>query len=379
MTTTGDNEPGSIRPEPDDCVEREPAGPEQASAEARSGDDARAAVDELYRVAYDELKSVAAAIRRGDPYAVISTKTLVHEAWIRLAASPEFRFESRAHLRNIVIRKMRQILVDSARRRRAGKRAGIMVTADESIPLPADPVDRILAIDDVLRHLEELDALKARIVEARFFAELSFAEIAADLGISESGVRRHWKAARSQLLARLQEPVATDADQSAIDVAIVSAFFRKAGHASFNDDEVAACTADFGQALESRLGSLSLPAGATLRISAAGVLRGSLILEFVVTVAGVASAAPILAVQLGRLLDASGQSLARFAATLSQSGLWFQGFAARLLPTGAQQPEDVRRPGCFGRSEFLDGRTRRCRPCGFRADCESIVRESGRD
>ena len=167
--------------------------------------DARAAMDELYEVAYTELKSIAAAIRRGDPFAAVSTKTLVHEAWIRLAASPRFEFASEAHLRNIVIRKMRQVLVDSARRRRAAKRDAIIVTAEDSIPLPADPADRILAIDDALGRLQQLDPEQARIVETRFFGGLSFGEIAQDLGVSESTVRRKWRAARLLLEVWLAE------------------------------------------------------------------------------------------------------------------------------------------------------------------------------
>jgi RNA polymerase sigma factor (TIGR02999 family) len=158
---------------------------------------ARVAIDALYEIAYDELKAIAAAMRRGDPFAAISTRTLVHEAWMRLAASPQFQYVNAAHLRNIVIRKMRQVLVDSARRRRAAKRDGIVVTVDDaSLGLPEEPGERILAIDEALRRLEQLDAGQARIVEARFIGGLSFAEIAADEGVSESTIRRSWKAAK---------------------------------------------------------------------------------------------------------------------------------------------------------------------------------------
>jgi RNA polymerase sigma factor (TIGR02999 family) len=166
---------------------------------------ARIAVDELYRVAYEELTRRAAAVRRADPFAVVSTRTLVHETWLKLSASAKFRFDSQAHLWNIVTGAMRQVLVDSARHRRAAKRDGLVVPVDDSLPIPCEPTDRILAVHDALTRLEQLDADQAWIVEARFFGGLGFTEIAELLGISESTVRRRWEAARALLKVWLHE------------------------------------------------------------------------------------------------------------------------------------------------------------------------------
>jgi RNA polymerase sigma factor (TIGR02999 family) len=163
------------------------------------GSTSREAVDALYRLAYDELRRLAAAIRRTDPNAVLSTRTLVHETWLRLADSPEFRYLDQKHLRNIVARTMRQVLVDSARYRKAAKRSGTHVDADDTIPTSDQSADELLAIHDALTRLESLDAEQAGIVEEHFFGDRSFAEIAERRGISEATVRRRWKAASALL------------------------------------------------------------------------------------------------------------------------------------------------------------------------------------
>lgn len=188
------NEQGSSDAE----TQRQPGGESQ-------GLPARAAVDELYRIAYDELRHRAAAIRRGDPFADVSTKTLIHESWLKLAASPEFGIHSPLHLWNIVTGAMRQVLVDAARRRRAGKREGLTVPLDDSLPLVCEPSERVLHMHEVLTRLERLDAEQAWIVEARFFGGLGFAEIAQLLGSSESTVRRRWDSARALLRMWLTE------------------------------------------------------------------------------------------------------------------------------------------------------------------------------
>jgi len=162
-------------------------------------------IDELYSLAYDELKRLASAVRRGDLFATVTTTALVNEAWLKLVASRAIAFESEAHFRHIVIRAMRQVLVDSARRRRATKRGGIMVTVDDSIALDDGAEERILAIDAALERLAELSPRQARIVEARFFGGLDVLETARVLGISEATVHRDWRLARAWLAMELDE------------------------------------------------------------------------------------------------------------------------------------------------------------------------------
>jgi RNA polymerase sigma factor (TIGR02999 family) len=95
--------------------------------------DDRRALDELFSAAYDELRRLAASVRRSDPRATLSPTALVNEAWLKLAASPQLAHTSRPHFKRIAARAMRQVLVEAARRRRAEKRGGgsAAVTFDE--------------------------------------------------------------------------------------------------------------------------------------------------------------------------------------------------------------------------------------------------------
>ena len=99
---------------------------------------------------------------------------------------------------------MRQVLVDSARRRRAVKRGGIAVSVDDDVIIPAaEPEERILAIDEALTRLAALNARQAQMVEARFFGGLDVAETASLLGVSEATVHRDWRLARAWLADEL--------------------------------------------------------------------------------------------------------------------------------------------------------------------------------
>ncbi len=88
-----------------------------------SGSDRRA-LDELFSVTYEELRRLAASVRRDDPSATLSPTALVNEAWLKLAGSPQVAATSRLHFKRIAARAMRQVLVEAARRRNAGKRGG---------------------------------------------------------------------------------------------------------------------------------------------------------------------------------------------------------------------------------------------------------------
>jgi hypothetical protein len=84
----------------------------------------RQALDDLFSVTYEELRRLASSVRRHDRNASLSPTALVNEAWLKLANAPEFRSASRLHFKRIAARAMRQILIEAARRRRAGKRSG---------------------------------------------------------------------------------------------------------------------------------------------------------------------------------------------------------------------------------------------------------------
>ena len=173
-----------------------------------------AAPDALVRVVYVELRRRAArALRREGDGHTLQPTALVHEAWMRLDGQHDARWKSRTQFFAVAAQMMRRVLVDHARTRRALKRgaAPVQVTlgeVDRVVASPAaepaiDGVD-LLALDDALARLAELDPRKARLVELRYFAGLSIPECAAALRISPATVGREWAVARIWLRRELR-------------------------------------------------------------------------------------------------------------------------------------------------------------------------------
>lgn len=167
---------------------------------------------------YEELRRQAGLVlRREKEGHTLQTTALVHEAWLRLDAQRDTEWESRTQFYAVAARMMRRILVDHARRRQSLKRgaAPAQVTLDAidrerhahgaSSPSQSslDPVD-LLALDDALARLAELDAQKARLVELRYFAGLSMPEVAEALGVSLATAGREWAIARMWLRRELE-------------------------------------------------------------------------------------------------------------------------------------------------------------------------------
>lgn len=163
----------------------------------------RRVLDQLFAAAYDELRRLAATVRRTDPSVTLSPTALVHEAWIKLAASLPAAAASPLHFRRIAARAMRQVLVEAARRRHAAKRGGFAVTLDEQLGATVRD-DELLALDEALDRLARLDPRQAATVESRFFGGLDVAETAALLEVSEATVLRDWRAARAWLAHELR-------------------------------------------------------------------------------------------------------------------------------------------------------------------------------
>jgi RNA polymerase sigma factor (TIGR02999 family) len=166
-------------------------------------------LNHLFLVTYEELRRLASSIRRGDPFATLSPTTLVHEAWLKLAASQRIGATSELHFKRIAGRAMRQVLVEIARRRSASKRAGgsgvALVTFDESLGL-AESVERdVLALEGALEELARMNPRQAALVEGRFFAGLNTTEIAELLEVSEATVDRDWRAAKAWLARELRQ------------------------------------------------------------------------------------------------------------------------------------------------------------------------------
>ena len=164
------------------------------------------ASDALVPLVYDELRRQARrALRREGEGHTLQATALVHEAWLRLDAQHDARWESRSHFLAVAAQTMRRVLVDHARARRALKRGGgdVQITLDDTYPaVTPDAVD-VLALDEALSLLAAMDARKARLVELRYFAGLSIPEAAAALGVSQATVIREWAVARMWLRREL--------------------------------------------------------------------------------------------------------------------------------------------------------------------------------
>src|SRR5208283_1034143 len=162
----------------------------------------RAALDALVPVVYKELRRLAhCELRKERPDHTLQSAALVHEAYFRLAGQVPPQWESRTHFFAIAAQLMRQILVDYARRRRASKRGSgaCMLTLDDAAALPRGKDVDIVAVDDALNTLAEIDPRQSRVVELRFFAGLSLEETSEVMGIATATVQRDWTAARAWL------------------------------------------------------------------------------------------------------------------------------------------------------------------------------------
>ena len=167
----------------------------------------RADIDYLFSVTYEELRRLAASVRRSHPGATLNPTALVHEAWLRLASSPAFVATSRLHFKRIAARAMRQLLVESARRRSSKKRGGsdAFVTFDEALGQPASCDQDILKLDGALEELARLNPRHAVMVESRFFGGLDVGETAELLAVSEATILRDWRAAKAWLAHELRQ------------------------------------------------------------------------------------------------------------------------------------------------------------------------------
>lgn len=156
------------------------------------------ALDQVYSLAYEELRRLARAVLRSDRSATLTPTTLVNEAWMKLARSPEVAHTSPLHFRRIAARAMRQVMVEAARRKRSQIRGGGQphVAFDESLGViaPMKELGALLTLDAALSALGKIAPRQAQRVEERFFGGLSWVEAAQALGISEATVMRAWLA-----------------------------------------------------------------------------------------------------------------------------------------------------------------------------------------
>ena len=163
----------------------------------------RRALDQIFSLAYEELRRLASSVKRGDPSNTLSPTALVNEAWLKLAKQPGIAAASRLHFKRIAARAMRQLLVEAARRRHAHKRGGdgeaIFVSFEDALDSPPTGQEDLLALDTALTELAHLEPRQALIVESRFFGGLEVSEISSLVGVSEATILRDWRAAKAWL------------------------------------------------------------------------------------------------------------------------------------------------------------------------------------
>jgi RNA polymerase sigma factor (TIGR02999 family) len=167
----------------------------------------RTELDYLFSVTYEELRRLASTLKRSDGSATLNPTALVNEAWLKLAASPPFATTSQLHFKRIAARAMRQVLVEAARRRHAGKRGGDDGSGFVSFHEPLVAVsceEELLGLDTALNELARVEPRQAEMVEGRFFGGLEIPEIAGLLGVSEATILRDWRAARAWLANELR-------------------------------------------------------------------------------------------------------------------------------------------------------------------------------
>lgn len=166
----------------------------------------RYVLDHLFSVTYEELRRLAATVRRGDGSATLNPTALVNQVWLKLAQSAAFETTSVLHFKRIAARAMRQLLIEAARRRHAGKRGAgaFMVTFDESVHQAEVTGQDLLTLDAALEELARVNPRQAQVIENRYFGGLEIPETAALLGVSEATVLRDWRAAKAWLAAELR-------------------------------------------------------------------------------------------------------------------------------------------------------------------------------
>ena len=166
----------------------------------------RTAAEELFSALYSELRRLARReLARHSPMLGLSPTTLLHEAYLDMAAQAGLTFPDRSRFMTYAARVMRGLIIDHVRNRRAHKRGGQFEITSVGDDLAGETTDggELMDISDALDELAKTDASCAQVVDLKFFCGFSFAEIAAIRGVSERTVQRSWDKARIYLHRRL--------------------------------------------------------------------------------------------------------------------------------------------------------------------------------
>jgi RNA polymerase sigma factor (TIGR02999 family) len=165
------------------------------------------AAEELTPLIYQELHKLAAACMRRERIGhTLQATALVNEAYMRLLGQDNVEWQNRSHFYGIAAQIMRRVLLDYARKHQAAKRGGpAKVRIDEALLVTEQQLDVVLAVDESLKRLEQIDARQARVVELRFFAGLDVEQTASVIGISTATVKREWQFAKAWLQREMGE------------------------------------------------------------------------------------------------------------------------------------------------------------------------------
>ena len=167
---------------------------------AAAADGDLAARDQFVEATYQYLHSLAGKMLGSEaPGPTLQPTLLVNEALLRLFSGRPLHAENRKHFLNIAARQMRRVLIDRARAHHSGKRKGAMIGLDEAPQISMERSAELIALDDALHALAEVDASAADVVEKKFFGGYTDDETAAILNINVARVRRDWTYARAWL------------------------------------------------------------------------------------------------------------------------------------------------------------------------------------
>jgi RNA polymerase sigma factor (TIGR02999 family) len=172
---------------------------------AWSGGD-KAALDKLMPLIHQELRRIAHHyMSRERPGHTLQTTALVNEAYLKLVNREGVHWQNRAHFFAIASQLMRHILVDHARSHAYAKRGGgtQTISLDEAMVVSQERAAEVVALDDVLKQLAEIDPQQSRIVELRFFGGLTIEETAVVLSLSPATIKREWTSAKAWLYHEL--------------------------------------------------------------------------------------------------------------------------------------------------------------------------------
>src|ERR1022692_3620505 len=174
---------------------------------AWAGGDERALTDLVPRVHLELSRLAGRLLQNERPGLTLQATDLVQEVYLRLVDIHQLDWQHRAHFFAVAATMMRRILLDRARRRCAAKRGRrlTVVDIDKAVDLSAKRSQELIALDDALNALAEIDPRKARIVELRFFAGLEVKETAEVVGVPPETVMRDWKLARAWLSNELKQ------------------------------------------------------------------------------------------------------------------------------------------------------------------------------